>query len=190
MAESIHLDRIVTEQTEGVDITFDGTDTTVVIPYELQDDEGTLGIVRTDTNEIVTIDSKTNYTTFVVAGENLLGVPLKIGVLYHTAFVLSTIFVRSEDSGIPKTGGRLNLRYIKIFYEDSRRFTVSVTAQGRAARNYTFTSDAPESGTFSVPILSRNTTTTISISTSDPLAANISGYEWEGLYYTRVSSRR
>lgn len=194
MAESISLDRLITDTTDGVTITFDGEDTDIVIPY-IAEVGSDFAIVRTDTNavlvsELCHIDEATGETTLVVPGVNLIGIPLKMGIPYATVLVLSTIYPRNRETGKPAIGGRLNLRYVKIHYENTRSFTVGVTAQGRPERLYPFTSATPVDGIFSVPVLAQNVGSVIRIYTTAPLDLNISGYEWEGVYYTRVSARR
>lgn len=121
-----------------------------------------------------------------------------IGVEFPKSFTLSPIYVRTNSSSggsISRLGGRLQLRNIKFFYNDSSLFNVSVTPLSRDATERQFTPAissneaiigeiVPQEGVFSVPVLSKADTTTITISSDSYLPFAITSAEWEGFYHS------
>lgn len=191
---TLHLDRRVTESSTGVSVAFDGTKTTWTLPYELAVDgsEGVFSVVRDSTRERLTTTQESTNTVSVVG--NYVGVQVHIGVVFDTEWEFSVIYRRNPNrNNQPDIRGRTNIRYLKLHYEDATSFSVVVTAAGRAARTYTFTSAdpaVPESGVFHVPIQAQNTQVTIAVTSSGAGAASFSGYEWEGMVYQRVRNTR
>jgi len=108
------------------------------------------------------------------------GVPVAVTLRYR----LSRIFMR-DTNDTPDTRGRLQLRYLTLEYHDATDFTVTVTPDGRDAHTYTFHSASPAEGEFKFPVLTRNTTVTIEISTAANNGCAFSGLSWEGDYTAR-----
>jgi hypothetical protein len=102
------------------------------------------------------------------------------GTNYSFAMPLQQIFWRDRD-GNPKTLGRLQLRWLKVFMNGLMgQIQVQVAPKGRTTKTYTFTS-ADEGNSVKVPILcdSRSVTITIKDGGSSLGLAPIS-LEWEG----------
>ncbi len=186
----VFLDRRITDDFAGVSPTYGAGATTWTLPYSIATDgsEGTVAVVRDDTRAVL-VTTRPTATTVRFTGVDLSAVAVWIGLLFGFVVQFSVIYSRDRQTGAPDIRGRTNLRYVKIHYEDATRFTVTVTSAGRAARDYEFTAadlTVPESGEFLVPIQSQNTQTTITVTADTPGAAGFSGYEWEGVQYTRV----
>ena len=187
---AIYLDRRIDNDFAGVSPSYDGFKTIWTLPYSVATNgsEGTVSVVRKDTLAALTV-TRPSATTVAVTGSTLVAVDVWIGITYGFRAELSVIYKRDQNSGAPDVRGRTTLRYLKLFYEDATSFIVTVTSSGRAARTYTFTAadlTVAESGIFTVPIQSRNTETTIVITSPSAGAAGFSGYEWEGTVYRRV----
>lgn len=200
------LDRMLHSSNPLVTVSYNGADTIIDLPYALPDDgsEGVMVIMRDSPREIIPFESW-DPGQLAVAGTNLIGIPFWVGVDYASFWQFSVIHKRDPQTDIPDLRGRLNLRYVKLHYENSTGFRVYVSAAGRPTRTYTFRSATPVSGIFNVPIQAQNTQVTITVSSSvpeapgtpvaagtscSPFAASFSGYEWEGMFFNRVSGGR
>jgi len=183
-----YLDRLVTDSTLGVSATFASGITTWTLPYSIAGDgsEGTLVVIDGVTGACLP-STRPALNQISVAGANRVGSPVFIGLKYSTSYTFSQISIRADGgTGKVDTRGRLQLRYVSIFYEDSTDFTVTVSAPGKTARTYTYSSSSPQSGTFLVPILEHNTDLTLAVCCSNAGSFGWSGYEWEGTLYTRA----
>lgn len=123
-----------------------------------------------------------------------------VGFEYEKYFTLSPLYVRSTTQGggnISRLGGRLQLKNIKFFYNDSSQFQVRVTPKSRSTYTRTFTpaigsdeavigSIVPQDGVYSVPIMSKADTTTIQIYSTSYLPFAITSAEWEGFYHSNA----
>ncbi|UOF81180.1 phage stabilization protein [Caudoviricetes sp.] len=166
--------------------------TVFTLPYEVAMD-GSEGLLR-----CINTSDRTSYTVYQLTAssigieQNLIGVPVTIGVDFRTILQFSVIYPLDPRTGIPDIRGRTALRYVKLFYENATSFTVSVHSTGRTARTTTFTAadlSVPESGVLPISILSQNTETTITITADDAGSLGFSGYEWEGTLFTRAARR-
>ena len=190
MASPAFLDRRITDDFAGVNPTYASGNTTWTLPYAVATNgsEGVVSVVRQDTQAVLTVTRPTT-TSVRVVGANLSAVPVWIGIVYGLFLQFSVIYATNRNNGLPDTRGRTNLRYVKLYYENSTSFVVSVASTGRTTKTYTFAAanlTIPESGIMSIPIQSQNTQTDISILANNAGAASFSGYEWEGIFYTRV----
>lgn len=198
-----YLDRLLTQSSPGVLVTFNGTDTVIDLPFEFAEDgsEGTLVVLRDSPREVIPITA-TDPSQIVLGGVNVAGENLWIGVDYASYWQFSVIFSRDSQTDIPDQRGRLNLRYLKLHYQDATAFRVTVTAAGRPTRTYDFRASASESGTFVVPVQTQNTQALITVqsivdddpgvmgNSCSPFPAFFTGYEWEGVFYNRVRGGR
>lgn len=125
---------------------------------------------------------------------------LAFGRTYNFIYQLSTISVRTPSPGGGQksdTEGRLQLRRISFNYAEAGYYEVEVTPQGRPTYTYTYSGKvlgAVEgtvgalnvgSGRFNVPVVGRNTTTTITIKNDSPLPSAFLSADWEGYYVKR-----
>lgn len=126
-----------------------------------------------------------------------------IGFEYYKGFTLSPIYIRSASQGgtpIARLGGRLQLRNIKFFYNDSSLFKVDVTPKARDTYTRQFTPaigsnesvigmSIPQDGVFSVSVMSKADTTLITIYSTSFLPFAITSAEWEGFYHSSAVAR-
>lgn len=187
-----YLDRRVTDQTTGVSAAYSvGTDTTTwTLPFEVDTDgsEGTLMVVRRSPLSVLATSRPAANQIAVTGQGDLSAASVFIGVDYEFRYELSRLFYRRD--GIPETRGRTIIRYLDVLYHDTTGFDVEVTLQGRDPYTYTFDQEdgLPDSGTFRVPIQSRNLHTTIELVNSSPGVCAFAGLDWEGDHSQR--SRR
>lgn len=190
----VHLDRRLTNSSPGVSASFDGTNTVFTLPYALSTDvaeqQSTLVLVRQDTGAVHTLSFTGSETYTASVAGNFIDVPAFIGFVVPSTFTFSVIYPRNRETGIPELRGRLNLRYIKLYFENTQGFTVTVSSPGRETRTYSYSSATEASGIFSVPIQRQNTKTTITVTSVNHLPLALSGYEWEGVFHARAGGGR
>lgn len=177
-----YLDRRLAHNSAGVSSAYASTTTTWTLPYSVATDgsEGVLVVMRQDDNTILT-STRPSVTSVAVAGANYTSTPVWIGISYGFTWTLSPIYVRGK-TGAPDTASSLNLRYLTLNYENSTRFLVTVSIAGKADRTYTFTSAAPASGLFKVPLMEKNVLVNITITSPTADGCAFSGYSWDGEY--------
>jgi hypothetical protein len=139
-------------------------------------------------------------TTTVAAVGNYSSAPVILGVPYTTSYKFSTQFVRENQGKQSVQSGRLQLRTMRLNYENTGFFKVLVTPEGRPTGSYDMTGQILNStsttvediniisGTFRFPIQSKNDRVTIQIQSDSHLPCNFQSAEWEG-YYTIRSQR-
>lgn len=201
----IYLDRKKKVTTATYDSIYDNTTINVF------DEFGVRGATYTAPSvELVTWDGQKYTVTleslivtngiWTIEGVDLTQGACFIGVPYVFTAELSTIYVRQQlQDGTYKalSGGRLQVRAVKVNYATTGNFKVRVETSGHS-RDYVMTSrmlgtkDAvlgatPEdTGQFRVPVQSLNTNTKISIISEEPLPLSIIGFVWEGNYVSRT----
>jgi hypothetical protein len=139
-------------------------------------------------------------STEVTVRGDLRGTAFAAGLAVPSLFVFSRQHVRGggeKQDGAPVLGGRLQLRTLRIFYNDSGYFRVEVTPLYRETNHYPFTGRlvthganvlgaiSLASGAFQVPVLSRAEQTTIAITSDSFLPFHFVNAEWEGFYHIR-----
>ena len=131
---------------------------------------------------------------------NISGATVTFGRRFIMKYKLSTITVKTPQPGGGQksdTEGRLQLRKISFNYADSGLFNVLVTPIGRQTYTYTYSgktlgassatigSYGIASGQFSVPIVSRNTGTSIVLQNDSALPSSFLSADWEGFFVKR-----
>jgi hypothetical protein len=165
--------------------TYSDPSTTWTLPFEVATDgsQGTVEVVLAS-GEVLTTTRPTS--TAVRATGDYSATAVTIGVRYSFTAELSTLYLRKDDElETPETRGRLQLRSITLAHVASRDFTVSVTADSRAARSVTFDESAETDGDYRVPVLTENKQARIIITNATPNACRFSGLDWEGFYTAR-----
>lgn len=105
----------------------------------------------------------------------------------------------NQADGQAVTEGRLQIRRIKFLYRDTTSFDVYVNRKGDdrssvrqfrgrivGSLNNIIGKTPVESGLFSVPVMSRNTDTTLVIENAGPHDCCLLSAEWEGFYNART----
>jgi hypothetical protein len=186
-----------------------GTDTTTwTLPYQVP--TGTPVVVvrsgATD-NKGTSITSTRPSTTTVAATGDHSGSTCLLGLEYEMNYRFSTQYMREGTGMATSVGekmavatGRLQMRRWRVTYRDTGFFNVEVNPTGRDLKTYEFTSmrvNLPtakpdrvslESGTFSFPVIARNTEVTVDIKSTSYLPAQFIQAEWEANY--SVHSKR
>lgn len=178
-----YLDRHVRSASSGVTAVFAAGVTTWTLPYavSLTGTEGVLAVCLDNPSDLL-VTTRPSATSVAAIGD-YTAQDVHIGVLYDSKHTLSTLFVRNK--GIAETRGRLQLRWLRVGYKNLTSITVTVATPGRADRTYTVASRILKDGEFLVPILERNTDSTLSITTGSAGADVLVDYSWEGTHHTR-----
>tara|TARA_R110000823_G_scaffold193917_1_gene325311 strand:- start:498 stop:2540 length:2043 start_codon:yes stop_codon:yes gene_type:complete len=139
-------------------------------------------------------------TTTVAATGDYSSASVIIGVPYTFTYTFSEQHVRENQGKQSVQSGRLQLRTMRVNYEDSGFFKVNVTPENRDIQEYEFSGSvisSPSSlieevnlqdGTFRFPIQSKNDRVAISLTSDSYLPCSFQSAEWEG-YYTIRSQR-
>jgi hypothetical protein len=131
---------------------------------------------------------------------NVTGSDLIVGRKYLFKYTLSTITVKQAQPGGGQksdTEGRLQLRKIAVNYADTGYFTVKVKPQNRDTYVYKFSGKVLgnvsatlgkatlSTGRMIIPVMTRNTDTSISFENDSPVPCSFLSADWEGFYVKR-----
>ena len=167
--------------------------TTFTLPYSLNQ---TLKAVDATNGSNLTIDSSSSGTTQKIKGNHTSAV---FGSTYLSEYKFSTPYVR-EDGGsgtISVTSGRYQIRQVSVDYQNSGFFQAVVTQEGRNNVTYEFNGTIINSasaiigqpnitsGTYNIPIQSRNTHYTCTLKSDSHLPVHFVSAELEGFYHRR-----
>lgn len=181
-----YLDRRVDE----VDATptYSAPYTTWTLPYEIGTGGGggTLVIYNRTTNEQIPVFDRPSLTTVRASGD-YTATNVWIGVVYTQQFDPTRIYYRDPRTGVPDTRGRIQCLRGYFEYHDSTDFTVTPSATGKTMQAITLDLSAPADGILNVPLLTRNTELSLSITNATPGSCNLTALDWEG---TRVVRSR
>lgn len=147
----------------------------------------------------VVLPLKTDNVGAYVEGD-YTGTALIVGRQYSLKYMLSPITMKAAQSGGGQksdTEGRLQLRKIAFNYADTGFFDVWVKPHNRSSYKYRYTGKVLgnetaiigqpsfDTGRFSVPVMSRNIDTQITIINDSPIPCSILSADWEGFYVKR-----
>lgn len=118
-----------------------------------------------------------------------------IGVPYEFKFTYSTFFIKQTSQTGTDTipNDRLQLRFLHINYDNTGEFEVIVNATGKTPKHYKMTArivGTPsnqvgihplETGEFRVPLMGRNTDTSVTVINTSPLPSAFNTTVWQGL---------
>nr|DAL43817.1 MAG TPA_asm: stabilization protein [Bacteriophage sp.] len=118
-----------------------------------------------------------------------------IGVAYEFKFIYSTFFIKQASQTGTDTipNDRLQLRFLHINYDNTGEFEVIVNATGKTPKHYKMTArivGTPsnqvgihplETGEFRVPLMGRNTDTSVTVINTSPLPSAFNTTVWQGL---------
>lgn len=170
--------------------------TSFVLPYQATDIQ-----VASKDGHYITVESVSD-STVVIEGDHR-ETDFYVGVPYTMRYRFSEFFVREEATGGGigiKTGGRIQLRYLTLVYNETAHFTVEVTADNRPTYRYAFTgrrdgdsnnlSDvlSRTDGTFKVPLMSNSQGLVIDIVNDSPFPSKIISASWTANYVNRKRS--
>jgi len=167
--------------------------TTFTLPYLLNQ---TLKAVDATNGSNLSIDSSSSGTTQKIKGNHTSAI---FGSTYLSEYKFSTPYVR-EDGGsgtISVTSGRYQIRQVSVDYQNSGFFQAVVTQEGRNNVTYEFNGTVINSasaiigqpnitsGTYNIPIQSRNTHYTCTLKSDSHLPVHFVSAELEGFYHRR-----
>ena len=167
--------------------------TTFTIPYSLNQ---TLKAVDATNGSDLTIDSSSSGTSQKIKGNHTSVI---FGSTYLSEYQFSTPYLREEAGGgtVSLTSGRYQIRQVSVDYQNSGFFQALVTQDGRSNVTYEFTGTVINnpsavigipnitSGTYNIPIQSRNTHYTCTLKSDSHLPVHFVSAEIEGFYHRR-----
>tara|TARA_R100000458_G_scaffold19818_1_gene17546 strand:- start:1394 stop:3451 length:2058 start_codon:yes stop_codon:yes gene_type:complete len=178
-----------------------GTNTTTwTLPYVY---DGTMVVAKSGSwsnRKGVDITTTRPTTSTIAATGDYSAASVIVGVPYTMTYQFSTQHVREKEGTQSVQSGRLQLRTMRVNYEDTGFFKVQVTPEARTTNEYEFTgvvlnqaSSTIEDvilsdGTFRFPVQSKNDRVNISVTSDSYLPCAFQNAEWEGFYHIR--SRR
>lgn len=169
----------------------EGTGTTTwTLPYAVATDgsEGTVMVGRRSNGVLYTVTRPTPTTVAVTGQGDLSSVPVYIGVRYTFRYKPTTLYLRAQN-GIPETAGRLQIRYLDLFYKHTTDFTLTVAPTGRPSVDYIVDNGlTPTAAVLHVPVLCQNEEVELTITNTTPGPCALAELDWEGYVTTR--SRR
>lgn len=192
----VRLDR-KTELTGAYDLSTDTT--TWTLPYRY---EGTLNAVRSDEwaayrGANITVTRPAGQLTKVTASGNYAGSSFHIGVPYTMTYGFSPQYVRERDGSQSIQSGRLQMRTMRVNFEDTGFFKIEVTPDHRQTYAYEYSGVTLNQagsiigevvlndGTFRFPLQSKNDRVKIEIKSDSFLPCAFQSAEWEGFYNIR-----
>jgi hypothetical protein len=174
--------------------------TTFALPYETA--ETVQAVVRDNgaipagyyEHQLLAVTKLNTNTSITIAGD-VSAVPLNIGVQYSFVYDVSEIVLRQaagQGGERPVTGGRLQIRNMKLVYDRTGYFRVEVTPTFGDTYTYTFTpktlgeyisgSFELQAGEFTFPVLAKSDQVTVRIINDSPYPARFLSASWEGEY--------
>lgn len=160
--------------------------TTWTLPYSIATDgsQGVVSVVNRTTKTVYVVTRPLATTVAVTGQGDLTAASVFIGLKYIYNYKFSTFYIRN-DNGVPETRGRLQVKYIDLFYRDTTDFSVLVTPGGRPQITYVLALSSPGAGQKHVPILCENDQVVIEITNDKPGPCAISEVDWESFYTNR-----
>lgn len=191
LTHNIHMDFRTSTLTGTYDSATDLT--TFTIPYSLNQ---ILKAVDTTNGANLTIDSSSSGTTQKIKGNHTKAV---FGSVYLSEYKFSTPYIREESGGgtVSLTSGRYQIRQVSVDYQSTGFFEATVTQDGRNNVTYEFNGTVINSasavigqpnitsGTYNIPIQSRNTNYTCTLKSDSHLPVHFISAEIEGFYHRR-----
>jgi hypothetical protein len=166
--------------------------TTFTIPYEHNQ---TLLAIDATNGADLTIDSQSG-TTVVVQGNHTSCI---FGSVFESLYEFSKPYVREQGAtgAVAITSGRYQIRTLNVDFQDSGFFKATVLPEGRSLTSYEMTGNVINSassvvgvpniasGTFTIPIQSKNTGFVCKLISSSHLPCHFISAEIEGFYHRR-----
>lgn len=200
--DSILLDMGV--QSSGLAVSYTGGNTTITLPYAVASDadlenfravvtpsaEGTPGAGQ------AYAPTSRSGDTVTFANRDLRGIPLTLGLRFRFLWKLNPIYVRDKNL-VAIQDGRLQLRYVSMFYNNSGPFDVHVTPEGRETYTAKYTNFILGSSTSTLGALRLNSDkfrtaaygegdkVSIEVEAYTPWRVRFSSLEWDGAYRAR-----
>ena len=200
-ADSVLLDMAV--QPPQTSIAFDGLDTVVTLPYKLAAEADLArfravispGIGATGAGQTYTPTSFSG-NTVRFANRDLRNLPLTLGFTFRFLWRLNPIYVRDKNL-VAIQDGRLQLRYVSLFFNNSGPFEIHVTPEGRETYTTKYTNFIVGSASsnlgelrlhsdkFRAAAYGEADKIGIEVEAFTPWRVRFSSLEWDGAYRAR-----
>ena len=187
------------------DCTYDAATnlTTYTLPYQMKTSQEIKVVKGTEFGARKGTDltsTRPSATTVAVTGDYTSAADnfsVVVGVPYDMTYEFSTQHVREKGGAQSVQSGRLQLRTMRINYEDTGYFKVQVTPEARQTYEYEFTgvvlNQAASTiedvilsdGTFRFPVQAKNDQVSVKVTSDSYLPVQIQNAEWEGHYTIR-----
>jgi hypothetical protein len=212
-SDGVYLDKMSLQYPEDTGLTFNvkldrkvtvtglytaaSNTTTWTLPYEYG---GDVKVVKSgdwpDRKGVDITNARPSLNTVTATGDYSAHSVI-IGVPYTMTYEFSTQHVREKNGTQSVQSGRLQLRTMRINYEDTGFFRVEVTPEARQTYEYEFTGVVLNQanstiedvilsdGTFRFPVQSKNDKVSIKVTSDSYLPVAVQNAEWEGHYTIR-----
>lgn len=176
--------------------------TTFTLPKPMSYAAGKTVVVTIDGYQ-ATVSTGTTFADSAAATVSVMGdysaKAVWIGTPYTMLYEFSTPYIRAAEGrgSAAVISGRYQLRYLTVQYAESSNFNVAVKIKNEDTYQYPFTGEFVGSaligstnlvsGSFRVPIYSKNDNTTIQISNDSPLPSKLLSCEFEAFYNDRAT---
>lgn len=193
----VHTDDLTVSYDSGNDVT------NITMPYTVTgltitavtDKDSTSGALPAG----IVYSSTVSGSTVSIPGD-LSSTKLFLGIPFSFTYTFSPQFVRrTVGSGeVALQDGRLQMRYMNVFYDNSASFKATFKAKGRqqyeklftgrnlGSENNVFDSVALETGEFRFSTPGENTEITIKLINDSPFPSAFTSAEWEAMYYPKT----
>ncbi len=160
--------------------------TTWTLPYAVATDgsQGGVSVVNRTSSTVYTT-TRPSLTTVAVTGHgDLTGALVYVGQPYEYTVTPTQVFLRGGQEAA-ELAGRLQLRYLDLYYNETTDLMVTVTPLGRQTRTYVVASALPVSGKLHISIQCQSKDAAVVIKDSTPGPSAVSELDWEGWYTSR-----
>ena len=193
------LDRVLLDHSvNSADLTstFDGTDTTVTLPYTTG---SVVATIITDNGRVYDSASSTGQD-HVFEGVDLSSATFVAGVRYTFEWELSPIYFR-DDKQVAIQDGRFTLNYISLLTNATSYFKYDVTPPSRTTTTSTyvargFSADLNNFGSVSIAneevsiaVFGEGSKSNVKINSDSPYPVRFSNLEWRGMYRPRTKRK-
>jgi len=154
--------------------------TTWTLPYPVavNGSEGTVVVVRLDTEDVL-VTTRPSPTTVAAVG-SFSAFPVVVGLAQTFTFTPSTIYYKGNDGQYDRRAS-VRLARLRAFMSGTKALDCSVAVKGRTTFTNQFRTNDPEEGqALVVPIFSENTRAVLTFSNSTPWPVRLGVLEWEG----------
>lgn len=154
--------------------------TTWTLPYPVAVDgsEGTVVVVRLDTQDVLAT-TRPSPTTVAAVG-SFSAAPVVVGLAQTFTFTPSTIYYKGADGQYDRRAA-VRVSRLRAFLSGTKSLDCAVAVKGRTTFTNQFRTNEPEEGqALVVPVFSDNTRAVLTFSNSTPWPVRIGVLEWEG----------
>ena len=164
--------------------------------YIIHNEKDNQNYIKTFAQSSYYKDTQQSGTTVVVKGNHTSCI---FGAAFESLYEFSKPYVREQSAtgAVAITSGRFQVRTMRVDFQDSGFFTATVLPDGRSLSTYEMSGNVINSansvighpniasGTFNIPIQSKNTDYVCKLVSSSHLPCHFISAEIEGFYHRR-----